>query len=55
MSDPSNNPNNPNNLSKHLLVLQPGQVSLPQLRSIWQGEVRLAMHADTRAGIIAAQ
>jgi len=30
-------------------------VSLPQLRSIWQGEVRLAMHADTRAGIIAAQ
>jgi len=41
--------------NRDLLLLQPGQVSLQDLRKIWRGEVRLALDPATRTMIAAAQ
>lgn len=41
--------------SRPLLTLQPGQVTLADLRRIYRGEVRLAMAESAWAGVRAAQ
>ena len=42
-------------MTESKLILQPGDVSLAELRRIYQGGVRLEMAAEARAGLLASQ